>query len=455
MAELKPDTLSTVWERWIAPRERIADVLAGTDRIRAKKEDYLPRHESETNHAYDERVDTTVVLGVLRRARDVATGLVVRHPPQPDPDLPEYVALDDATAALGGLTTATARLAREIVTNAWCAIWVEPDASAAGIPRWQILPASRILATRTDADGRIVGIRLKRTEIVELPDMTEATIQEVWRHDVTPLENGRGRATTTVYRQVRGKWEIHESRTVDLPVPYLPIAIGAMDRQEAPTRPPLSDLADEVIRYTQIRSDRDAHLRIASCPIPVQTLGPTEIVDGDEGQFQIGSGKGVRLAHGGDLKVVELAGKAIEASRQELLDSERRMAALSLALIERHVKGAESAESRKIDEAQAGAALRTIGRATERALTEACRLHAVFAAGPGAANDLPDMPIKVSVTQMSSPLSSDEIRILIDIVAAGFIAPEVLVAALERAEMVPPGTEAIPAEPGDLDAVDG
>ena len=198
------------------------------------------------------------------------------------------------------------------------------------------------------------------------------------------------------------------------------------------------DLAYELHRYTRIRTDHDAHLEIASCPIWVATG-----VDDDTFSFEVGAGLGIKLPdHRADAKVLELAGDAIGASRQELLDTERRMALMSLALIERHVRGAESAESRKIDEAQASAALRTIGRACEQAVTEAVNLHAAWSRGAGAVEDVPDSPVTIAVSQASQPLSGPELKILMEAVTLDLLSKRAWLEALERAEILPQGAAA-------------
>ena len=435
MADPKPDALSVSWMEWSEERRLVADLIKGTKAIRDNASEYLPQHPSETVEAWEERTDTAVSLGVVNRAADVASGLVVRHPPQPEADLPEWLTLDEATNQLGGLTSATANIARKVIMDSWVGVWVDQDVDDVNKIKWKIIPASDVLGMEM-TNGRVTGLRLMRISTKVDENWEETQVEEVWAMRIDPaVTQPPVKATIDIWRRLKGKWVRQESNTASLPMPHLPLAIGALDRMQEPTRPPLLDLAYEALRYTQIRSDRDAVLRIASNPIPVTTGA----IEGNR-VIEVGPGLGIELPIGGDFKIVEVTGKALEASRQELLDTERRMASLSLALIERHVRGAESAESRKIDEAQASAALRTIGRATERVLTEACRIHAAWRAGQSAAEALPDAPIRVAVTQTSMPLSPEEMRILADLVAADLLSPIRLLEALERGEIIPQGT---------------
>jgi hypothetical protein len=141
--------------------------------------------------------------------------------------------------------------------------------------------------------------------------------------------------------------------------------IGYLD-----SSPPLLDLAHENIRHYQIRSDRDNSLHIAGTPVPV-FIG----VDNPDRQIGLGADLAVKLPTGGDAKYLEPTGAALNSSRDELNEIEKRMANLGLAMLQSEIRGAETAEAKRIDKSEGDATLSTAARNHENAIAEALELH--------------------------------------------------------------------------------
>ena len=143
------------------------------------------------------------------------------------------------------------------------------------------------------------------------------------------------------------------------------------------SEPSFLDLALENIKHYQVRSDRDTNLHVTSIPI-LTTFG----VEAKKLQtVTVGSAMG--LAFSGSrteqgAEYVEPVGSGLQYTREELLDIEKRMAALGLSALERQTRTAETEEAKRLDQKSQDSELAAQVRATGDALEEALRFTAMW-----------------------------------------------------------------------------
>jgi hypothetical protein len=238
--------------------------------------------------------------------------------------------------------------------------------------------------------------------------------------------NGRGRRVEwELWRREKDTWILDQSgiQSID-EIALVPFYTNRVDYFVS--EPPLLDLAYESILHFQTRSDRSNTLHIAGVPVPI-FVG----LSNQDASVTVGSTTGVRLPENGEAYYLEPKGVALQESREEIKDIERRMAILGVSMLMSDTRAAETATSKRIDKSESDSQLATAARGLEDALNECLRIHARWmgleTGGSVAVNgDFENTPID---TQMADTLSR--------LVAAGHLSMETMWQALVRGEILP------------------
>ena len=114
------------------------------------------------------------------------------------------------------------------------------------------------------------------------------------------------------------------------------------------------------------------------------------------------------------------------------------MGRISISIIDRFVKGAESADSRRIDERQSASSVRTFARTVQAAIGGAVKLSAAWERR-GSEADLPKVPVPIATSQASEPPSTEQLRLMAELVEARRLPVDMLWRSLEHAELLPQG----------------
>jgi len=410
----EPDRKAERWQKHAEERLVVRDAAGGTALLRRKSGIYLPMPDRMNPQAWARRVNQAVAFNTTERARDVLVGLVDRHEPTFNAEVPKWAQTAAIEASGKNMARFTTRATNAICEDGMAVLWSHPW--------WQLIPVDRVLEL-TEERGIVTEIRISVDR------------DTVWRAVLAEPEQAE--IQTYTRDADKGSWSM-TSELTDIPGPGLPVShqsIRPMDSPEPP-KPPLSNLAYENIRHFQLRFARDGHVKTASVPIAI--MKSSEIKQPTI--YQIGDGHGIRIGKDDDFFYAEISGSALEASRQTLLDSEKTMAHMSIALIDRHIRGAESSDSRRIDERQASASVRTIARTAQAMLGSATVLAAAWSRGTVAAESLPKVSVALATSQASEPPTTEQLRLLAELVEAGRLPPEHLFNAMERGELIAQGS---------------
>jgi hypothetical protein len=114
---------------------------------------------------------------------------------------------------------------------------------------------------------------------------------------------------------------------------FIPVAVvfGGQRVGFLESIPPLLGLAHSNVDHTQVKSDRRYSMH--KCAIPVPVFIGREKGGGGKDEVVLSPSRGIDIAIGGDAKILEPQGTALEALRTELLDIERRMAEQGLSMV--------------------------------------------------------------------------------------------------------------------------
>jgi hypothetical protein len=430
-------------------RDKCRDVRGGTESFRAKRTLYLPRFEAEHPTDWDTRIKMTFVVDFLEQVITTLVGLGLRHDPQLGDDVPPEIASDwetfdvhrnhGAIFAQQALDAALTDGHSFILTDA-PSFEGQPNAAeekALGIRPYAVLVlADQVPSWRHETIGGQVWLTLwVMCESVEM---------------AAGLFGTKTEKRYRVYRQAFGAagpyvtWELWVEQSVNGASQTVRIGEGVLQGpQQIPVRivvggrliaplvsiPPLLGVAESNIRWAQVASDRAMSLHKCGVPIPVIIGDLVGDEAGTKSDITASYSRGIHLKGGGDARILEATGTALEQQRIELQDVEKRIAAQSLALLQRDSAAAETATAQRLnrgrEESKLARSLRSLEDALEGALQDSASFRGLDSGG--------------SVTirrDFGDVVSESTLRLFSDLEERGQLTPLRLLTELQRADVL-------------------
>lgn len=357
-----PATTSMAYDSMLPIWTKVGTLLAGTEAMRAAGEEYLPKHQEESDGAYRERLSTSLLLNMLQMTLDSWVSRPFAECVKVNDDVPEQLSslLDDVDLQGNDINVFARHWFRDGTAKGFSHVLVEyprPQPAADGQARTladdraeklrpycvQIPPENLIFASSEIVEGveRVTHVRI-REESVRISGFAEVV-------DITIREIEPGKVT--IWEQVPDKrtkkpvWKVRESYDYDLD--FIPLVTFYADRQGLmQAKPPLADLADLNVAHWQSRSDQTNILKVTRFPI----LAASGVVDTDN--LVIGPNHWLGSPDpSGRFYYVEHSGRAIAAGRQDLLDLQELMAEYGATFLKKRPGGA-TATARALDTAE-------------------------------------------------------------------------------------------------------
>ena len=360
---------------------RMQAVTNGTDFIRYYAPTYLPKEPREPDDAYKTRVQRSVLSPYTVRLIDNAAGLILRRPIKIDGDEIWTIWSEN----VDGLGSSLNEYARRALVSALCyghsGILVDfpPDPGVNTLfeerqlgrrPYFNHIDAFQIWGWRQESaipnspltqirlhefgtipEGRFGQIRVERIRVIE-PDR-----YEVYQR------NGE------VYGSSSGadNGEIGLVETGELPfnqIPFVPIYTNRTGMLTS--SPPLIDIANINITHYQRQADLIHALHIAAMPILV-----LEGWDDADDSTAVGVNYGLITTPGNQVYYVNADSGAFQAQQDELKELEMQMSTLGISKLLGQKYVGESADAKRIDQAQANSVLSIISMELESSLQQA------------------------------------------------------------------------------------
>jgi hypothetical protein len=369
--------------RW----QKCRDVRGGTEVMRAKASEYLPKFEAEDPRDWTARVNLTFTYDALALTLDTLTGLAFTTEPELGEDVPARIALEweniDGEGTHGSIFAL--QLLDSALQDGHDLILTEfppvegaltlAEEQARGIRAYLVrITIDQIPSWRVMVYGgrRILGQIVIATKVEEPTGafgMTMVPEYRVYRQQFTAAgvpfvewERWRTNPNGTETALVEGPTTLRGPQ-------FIPIApvFGGQRTGFLESLPPLVGLADSNIDHTQVKSDRRYSMHKCAIPIPI-------FINRDKGaqgtdQIIMSPSRGIDINTGGDAKILEPQGTALEALRNELLDIERRMADQGVAMLQRDTATPRTATevefSRTRQESKLARAVRSLQDALE------------------------------------------------------------------------------------------
>lgn len=405
----------------------MAAVTRGTNYIRDLCETYLPQEPREDDEAYQTRVARSVLSPYTNRLIETAAGAILRKPIHVEGD--QYWL--DMCQNVDGLGSSINEYARRALvsslTYGHSAILVDyPTATGAmnlaeeramgRRPYFVHIDAPQIWGWRKESGtNRLLQVRIHDYDVKPLNDFGEEQVETMrviypGRYDLYTLGQETVEFTET------GDYSLLE-------IPLVPIYSNR--RGLLFSQPPLLDIANLNITHYQRQADLIHALHIAAMPTLV-----LEGWDDTTGSATMGVNYAIAMQPGNKAYYVQADATSFDAQMSELQSLESQMSTLGVTKLFGQKFVAESAEAKRIDQAQSNSVLSIISQELESALNQAFEFAAQYVG-----IEAPEITIDRDFDYYR--LIGQDVAVLSQLNAAGKISDAMLLEILRRGEILP------------------
>lgn len=386
-----PSNVSAAWAFMQPKWKLIQALLGGTDAMREAGPDYLPRHDSESSQAYNERLTRNTLYNVFKITlnslvgRPFATEIKTNDIPAEIAPLLSNIDLQGANLHTFARDWFRMGLAKSFchilvdmngaVDNGNGAIRTKQDDIRGNVrPFWKLIAPECLIAAYSDigADGveKLTHVRIKETETVRVGfvDITKEYIR-VLEPGVWALYEKREEPRTKKF-----VWLMVESGVTG--IDFIPLVTFYANRDGLMQgTPPLEDLGHLNVRHWQSTSDQINVLTVARFPM-LAVAGAHEI---NSDTMAIGPRQllGTRDANG-RFYYVEHTGKAIEAGERDLEALEEIMGNFGAEFLKKKKAASRNPQDRIYDVNEATSELQEIILFFTTAVSQALAFTAVW-----------------------------------------------------------------------------
>lgn len=405
----------------------MAAVTRGTNYIRDLSETYLPQEPREDQDAYNTRVDRSVLSPYTSRLIETAAGAILRKPIHIEGD--QYWL--DLAQNIDGLGSSINEYARRALvsslTYGHSAILVDYPAATGALnlaeeramgrrPYFVHVDAPQIWGWRKEGGtNRLLQVRIHDYDVRPLNDFGEEQVEEMrviypGRYDLYTL------GQEVVEFTASGGYSLDE-------IPLVPIYSNR--RGLLLSQPPLLDIANLNITHYQRQADLIHALHIAAMPTLV-----LEGWDDTTGNATMGVNYAIAMQPGNKAYYVQADATSFDAQMAELESLASQMSTLGVTKLFGQKFVAESAEAKRIDQAQSNSVLSIISQELESALNQAFAFAAQYVG-----MEPPEITIDRDFDYYR--LIGQDVAVLAQLADTGKISNAMLLEILRRGEILP------------------
>jgi hypothetical protein len=405
----------------------MAAVTRGTNYLRDLSETYLPQEPREDDDAYQTRVDRSVLSPYTSRLIETAAGAILRKPIHIEGD-PYWLEMAQNIDGLGSNINEYARRALvSSLTYGHSAILVDYPAAAGAMnlaeeramgrrPYFVHVDAAQIWGWRKEPiTNRLLQVRIHDYDVRPLNEFGEEQIEQMrviypGRYDLYTLGQEVVEFSST------GGYSLDE-------IPLVPIYSNR--RGLLISQPPLLDIANLNITHYQRQADLIHALHIAAMPTLV-----LEGWDDTTGSATMGVNYAIAMQPGNKAYYVQADATSFDAQMAELQSLESQMSTLGVTKLFGQKFVAESAEAKRIDQAQSNSVLSIISQELESALNQAFGFAAQYVG-----IEAPEITIDRDFDYYR--LIGQDVAVLTQLNQLGKISDAMLLEILRRGEVLP------------------
>jgi hypothetical protein len=405
----------------------MAAVTRGTNHIRDLSETYLPQEPREDEDAYRTRVSRSVLSPYTSRLIEAAAGAILRKPIHIEGD-PYWLDLSYDIDGFGSnLTEYALRSLVSSLTYGHSAILVDYPAAAGARtlaeeraqgrrPYFIHVDAPQIWGWRKETGtNRLLQVRIHDYDVRPVNEFGEEQVEQMrviypGKYDLYTLGH------ETVEFSATGEYSLDE-------IPLVPIYSNR--RGLLTSLPPLLDIANLNITHYQRQADLIHALHIAAMPTLV-----LEGWDDTNTSASLGVNYAIAMQPGNKAYYVQADATSFDAQMSEIQALEQQMSTLGVTKLFGQKFVAESAEAKRIDQAQSNSVLSILSQELESCLNQAFRYAARYVS-------LEPPQITIDRDFDYYRLIGQDVAVLSDLNQAGKISDEMLLEILRRGEVLP------------------
>lgn len=426
--------------------QRCRDAAEGTDAVKSRRTEYLPKLSGQTDADYNSYLQRSMFYPATDRTINGLIGSVMRRPPVVACTDEILSHMDDVTLSDDTLQEFTSSMLHNVMTTGRVGVLVD-IAQTGGRPYWSLWSADNIINWRLEKgkDGTTAPTMIVLRETVPSPVQNDPfAISTYTRYRLLSIIDGRYVVTTWTRTDDRSatpdRWisgtPVLPTRN-GKPLTFIPfVCVGPRGVGFDVDKPPLLDLVDVNLSHYRNSADLEHGRHFTALPTPYIT-GWVEPPEGSTG-LRIGSGSAWTLQNS-DAKVgmLEFTGQGLRALETALDQKERQMAVLGSRLLEVAPKGAETAEAVRLRHTGEHAVLATISGACSQALTKVLKWHTWWLGGSDA--EVQSAGIELNRDFFDTVMQPNEAEALMKLWQSGAITYETLYWNLQRGEWARPG----------------
>lgn len=432
--------------------DRIRDTIAGSDEVKKKRTQYLPKPDGLEDGEYADYVMRAEFYPATTRTVDGLLGAVFRKEPQVEVPKDQETFTEKITIQGTDFTTFAKGIVRDVLQMGRFGVLVDVATDGDGMPFAAGYEAESIINWRVSYVERepILTLLVLREEREEPDEDGFATANKV-RYRVCQIgipKEGEQFAGQQIY--IQSVWEkqkneqgaetwVQISTAIPVrrgePLQKIPFTFfGPTDLTPPVQKPPILDLVDTNLSHYRTSAELEEGAYFTGLPMYVvsgRALGGSD--EGDQG-FKVGARNALRLDDGGSAEVLTVDGEGMGLLRSLMEDKEQRMAVLGARILEDQKAGVEAALTVAMRHRGENSLLGSISDTCSRGLKDVL-WNMLWWNG----QDEPEIMVELNKDFTSLQLTGAEMVQLTAAFQSGTIGPEVFFKALKDGERIPDG----------------
>jgi hypothetical protein len=401
-----PDYKCKAYLEMMEPLRMMRDVLGGTPALRAAGETYLPKQPKEKPEEYEARKKRSISFNATKKTSTALVGMVYKENPKLKDDVPDQIKQHwnniDLAGSHGDVFTKT--VFESAINDGHSFILVDMAKPVPPTltrreemgrrPYWLHYTkdqAHNWYSDRINGEEVLTQITFRETACVRVGRYGEKEVIRERTIYLPVLDDGLDANGIQIRPPVYGtmEWELQQEapdapegakwRLVDsgqTKLSRVPYAVVYGKKTGFLTSEPLLlDLGYLNVDWYQQNSDYRAQLN-KLVPILLRLGLPDALQKNDD--FLIGPGALADQPNETDLKYISHDGKALEATRQALMDTEQRMAMSGLSILTQRADSNITATEKKMDQGERTSELATAARSLRDGIEAALGFHAQY-----------------------------------------------------------------------------
>ena len=418
---------SNAYSATIEQVQRVRDCAGGTDAVKAKGEQYLPKLSGQNRTDYDAYKMRGYLLPVVEPTAVALTGAIMRK--SPVAELPEQleVLIDNSDGNGKGLGLIASNACKELFLAGRYGFLVEPTEIGASIKTYKRESiknwSSQYIVLEqayTVFDDKDKFKEVEKKEYLELTfDDSGLYIQNLWRED-----SGKAFVVVDTFTPT-----ISGTRLNYIPFEF----INTLDATVELTPPALLQLAD--VNLDQYRLSTDLRHGLHWAALPTMFLfGDLTDENGQRVKITVGAGSSNHISDTeARAELLEFTGAGLAAIDEAVKGDIEAMASIGARMLQAQNSGVKAAETARIEQSGESATLSTIAQSVESGITNTLKTIAEWSGVSG------DISYTLNKDFIDSSLTPQQLTSYLQALQTEAISLDTFLNLLHKGELLPKG----------------